>query len=121
MQAHTLGTFALAAVLAAISVALAHAWLNAAVRGPMAAPAAGVETVPVVVAARDLAYGETLQAADLELADWPKSAIPPGAFRAVDNLFADSDEGDPVVLGAIGAAEPVLSGFYSIRYSRKYR
>lgn len=110
MQARTLGTFALAAVLAAISVALAHAWLNAAARGPMAAPAAGVETVPVVVAARDLVYGDTLRASDLKLADWPEAALPPGAFHAVDSLFGASNEGDPIVLGAIGAAEPILSG-----------
>ncbi len=110
MQTRALGTLALAAVLAAISVALAHAWLTEAARRPVAAPAAGPETVSIVVAARDLGYGDTLRASDLKLADWPKAAVPPGAFQAVDSVIGAPGTGAPVVLSSIGTAAPVVTG-----------
>ena len=39
-----------------------------------------LETVPAVIAARDLPVGTTLTAADVKVVDWPRSAAPPTDF-----------------------------------------
>lgn len=85
---------------------LARRWLAAlltlaavvlAVRGQLGAPG----SVPVLVAARDLAPGSTLSAADTRLARWPPELVPVGALTAV----ADAD--GRVLAGAANRGEPL--------------
>ena len=50
------------------------------------APAAGVETRPVVIAATALDVGAELRADDLRAIEWPSSAVPIGAFGSIQEL-----------------------------------
>jgi len=43
-----------------------------------------VETEPILVAAIDLDIGKKLDAQNVKIEDWPKSKIPEGAFRSLD-------------------------------------
>ena len=49
-----------------------------------ATPAPVVSGVPVVVAAKDIKYGERLDASHLKLVQIPRDAAPAGAFTTVD-------------------------------------
>ena len=49
-----------------------------------AAPAPVVSGVPVVVAAKDIKYGERLDASHLKLVQIPRDAAPTGAFATVE-------------------------------------
>jgi Flp pilus assembly protein CpaB len=68
-----------------------------AVRGQLGTPG----SVPVLVAARDLAPGSTLAAADTRLARWPSELVPTGALTAT----ADAD--GRVLAGAANRGEPL--------------
>ena len=71
------------------------------------APVAGIETVPVIVAARPLRYGEPIRGSDVRLVDWPAHAMPPGAFLDLETLLPDPQR-PRVVLRAMEPNEPVL-------------
>jgi pilus assembly protein CpaB len=60
----------------------------------------------LVVAARPIAPGASLRAADLAEASWPAGRLPKGAFVSRDELLA---EGGRVVLAAIDKDEPLTS------------
>ena len=66
------------------------------------------ETVPVVIAARKIAYGEALKPRVLKLVQWPKSRVPEGAFSSLDD-FAAKDKGWRSALVRMAANEPVLA------------
>lgn len=62
-------------------------------------PAEAPAEVPVLVAARDLAPGATVAAADLAVRAWPSALVPTGALRAVP------DADGRVLAGAVRAGE----------------
>lgn len=64
-------------------------------------PGDGRRTVPVLIAATDLAAGATLRAADLTVRRWPQELAPAGRLRAPPEA-----EGR-VLLGAARAGEPL--------------
>lgn len=67
----------------------------------------------VVVASRDLAYGESLSREDFALVEWPQASVPADGFSSLDDVFA----GDiaPRLMREIARGEPLLrarvSGF----------
>ncbi|MEM7067310.1 MAG: Flp pilus assembly protein CpaB [Pseudomonadota bacterium] len=65
-----------------------------------------MELAKVVVAKRELKFGETVSADALKLVDWPKDAFPDGAFAAVGDVTLD---GNRRVVSAMQPGEPVLS------------
>ena len=69
-----------------------------------AAQAAGVPTMPVVVAQMDLGTADALSAAELKLVDWPANLVPTGAIHALSGA-----EGR-VTRRPLVAGEPVLEG-----------
>ena len=79
----------------------------------------GPETVMVIAAAVPLKYGDKIsnQTAyqTLRFVEWPKSAVPPGAFTSNEELLGENGESERTVLRAIEPGEPVLknkvSGF----------
>ncbi|MBR7620120.1 Flp pilus assembly protein CpaB [Phenylobacterium sp. 20VBR1] len=73
-----------------------------AVVSPMA------NAVSVVVAARDIAYGERLDAGHLKLIRVPRDASPVNAFTSVAQVLAQDHGGAPVALTLIAAREPLL-------------
>lgn len=48
--------------------------------------AARVDTVPVVIAAADIAFGEAVSAQKLKVVDWPRRILPAGAFGQLADL-----------------------------------
>ncbi|CAN7383991.1 Flp pilus assembly protein CpaB [Phenylobacterium sp. LjRoot164] len=73
-----------------------------------AAPTPVVSGVPVVVAAKDIKYGERLDASHLKLVQIPRDAAPAGAFATIDQVLAQDHGGAPVALSPILAREPLL-------------
>jgi len=69
---------------------------------------AQAEGVAVVVAAKDLKYGDKVEAESLRLIHVPREAAPEGAFTTVAAVLAADRGGPPVVLTPIAAREPLL-------------
>lgn len=67
-----------------------------------------MRTVPVVVAAKPIAYGVKLGAEHLTLAQYPPESAPAGAFTSIEQILSQDGGGPPVVLMPIGAKEAVL-------------
>jgi len=79
--------------------------------GPAAAKSAARQEPPgveVVVAAKDMKYGDKIDADHLRLARMPTDAVPQGAFTTVASVLAADHGGAPVVLTPIAAREPIL-------------
>ena len=70
----------------------------------------GPETVRVLVAKQALQYGATIKPGNLRWVEWPKSAVPPGAFTSVEELLGKKGEEERIVLRAIDPGEPLLEG-----------
>ncbi|MEE8455223.1 MAG: Flp pilus assembly protein CpaB, partial [Limibaculum sp.] len=70
----------------------------------------GPETVRVLVAKQTLGYGSTLQPGNLQWVEWPKSAVPPGAFTSVEELLGEKGDQRRIVLRSIEPGEPILEG-----------
>lgn len=68
----------------------------------------GPETVRVLVAKRALTYGTPIAAKDLQWVEWPKQAVPPGAFTRVEDLFGPKGTEKRIVLRSIEPGEPIL-------------
>ncbi len=73
-----------------------------------AAPAPVVSGVSVVVAAKDIKYGERLDASHLKVVQVPRDAAPAGAFASVNLVLAQDNGGAPVALMPILAREALL-------------
>jgi pilus assembly protein CpaB len=71
-------------------------------------PQASTNTVGIVVAAAPLKFGDHLAPASLRLVQWPKDAVPSGAFKAVEDVAGKGE--DRVALEAIATGEPILEG-----------
>ena len=107
MRGSTVVMLLIALVFGAGAVFFANIWLSSQSSRPaqVATTASTVETSTIVVAARDLSFGEPLHAEVLREIPWPKSSIPNGAFAKITELTAD---GQHVVLTSISPNEPVL-------------
>jgi len=70
----------------------------------------GPQTVRVLVAKQALGYGATLQPGNLQWVEWPKAAVPPGAFTSVEELLGEKGDQRRIVLRSIEPGEPVLEG-----------
>ena len=72
----------------------------------------GPETVMVVAAAVPLKFGDRISSqtayGKLKFVEWPKSAVPPGAFTSNEELLGESGNQERTVLRAIEPGEPVL-------------
>jgi pilus assembly protein CpaB len=101
---------AVAAVFGLLAVFVAQSWLNAQSEARMrsleAQKAKPVATQTLVVASRQLRFGNELSASTLREMPWPTDALPQGAFRTIQELMS---QGRRVVLTAIEANEPVLA------------
>lgn len=69
----------------------------------------GPGTVRVLVAKQALSYGATIQPGNLQWVEWPKSAIPTGAFTSVEDLLGEKGDQKRIVLRAIDPGEPLLA------------
>lgn len=73
-----------------------------------AAPAPVASGVSVVVAAKDIKYGERLDASHLKVVQVPRDAAPAGAFASINLVLAQDNGGAPVALTPILAREALL-------------
>jgi pilus assembly protein CpaB len=64
--------------------------------------------VAVVVASKDMKYGDKVDADHLAIAHLPQDALPVGAFTSVAAVLAADHGGPPVVLTPIAAHETIL-------------
>src|SRR5215469_14447095 len=101
---------AVAAVFGLLAVYVAQSWLNAQaearLRSLQAQKPQPTVTSTLVVASRQLRFGNELSASVLREMPWPAEALPQGGFRTIKDLLA---HGKRVVLTAIEANEPVLA------------
>ncbi len=100
-----------ALVCAAAAAMLSRAWLRDQAGGERVLATSPQETAPpntrsIVVAARDLKYGEKLSPDSLRLVSWSGDTVPRGAFLAMEPLVKPGQE--RTVLGSIAENEPVL-------------
>jgi len=108
MRMITIVSLGASAVLGLGALFSAKAMLpNAAAAKAGAAPAASAG-VPVVVAAKDIKYGDKLDASMLVLAHVPADAVPQGAFQTAAQVLAQDHGGPPVALQPITAREALL-------------
>ena len=63
-------------------------------------------TSTIVVAARDISFGKTLDKSMLQQVEWPAKLLPPGTFSKISDLVGK--QGGRVVLAKITKGEPVL-------------
>jgi pilus assembly protein CpaB len=101
---------AVAAVFGLLAVFVAQSWLNAQAEARLRSLEANkpkpVATQTLVVASRQLRFGNELSASELREMPWPADAIPQGGYRTIQELLS---QGKRVVLTAIEANEPVLA------------
>ena len=104
----TFVTLLLALLFGGIAVMVAKYWLDSQqqVALPSAPQPAQIETATIVVASKDLRFGEALTPEVLNEIPWPKDDLPAGAFAKIGDINKD---GRRVVLSAIGPNEPVLA------------
>ncbi len=67
----------------------AREYLNTAQTAAKAAADPAAALVQVVVAGRDIPFGQTIQPQMLQVISWPRTALPPGAITDVGTLIAD--------------------------------
>ncbi len=102
---------------AAIALGLLAVFLARFVLTPdprQVAASSGVVTVPAVVAAEPIAFGEKLETQKLKVVRWPAEGLPQGSFQRIPDAMA----GDAVALRAIAANELVLSSALSGKENR---
>jgi len=73
-----------AVALGLVAVFFARSFLGTG--GSNAPSRSAVRTVPTVVAAADIGFGEKLTPPKLKLVDWPADSVPAGSFQRIDDL-----------------------------------
>jgi pilus assembly protein CpaB len=115
MRVGTLNRIVVAAACAAVATYLTVSYVvPAATKRPpvvvkevRAAPAPGLDTKTVVVAAVSLRHGTVLTADALTEVQWPAASVPAGAFSSREALLGPG--GPRTVVSPIGKSEPVLA------------
>jgi pilus assembly protein CpaB len=77
-----------AVALGLVAVLLSRTVLNSNSVGAIAGNQGAVRTVPAVVAAADIGFGEKLLPEKLKVIDWPADKLPQGTFQRVDELVS---------------------------------
>jgi pilus assembly protein CpaB len=96
------GVFTAQSYIADTNEAIARAQAQHNAAGP------AMQVVRLAVATRALRYGEPILASDVQLVDWPASAVPPGGFNSLDDLVSDPRR-PRVALRAMEQNEPILA------------
>jgi pilus assembly protein CpaB len=68
----------------------------------------GPEMVRVLVAKQALEYGATISPGNLRWVEWPKAAVPPGAYTSAEELLGEKGDQKRIVLRSIDPGEPIL-------------
>jgi pilus assembly protein CpaB len=109
MRLTTIASLGASAALGLAALFVAKVALPAsAADKPVAAVLPQPHTVPVVVAAQAISFGERLEARQLAVARYPADALPAGAFSSIDQVLAQDGGGAPVALTPLAQREPIL-------------
>jgi pilus assembly protein CpaB len=92
--------------LAGGSVLVAHSYLQKMTTPPGEAQAK--EIAAIVVARGEIAYGAPISFEMVRLQEWPQEAIPPEAFRSLEEVLGTSDQQPRRARRSMVAGEPVL-------------
>ena len=121
MRNNTMVMLGASVAFGALAVILARGWISAAVESEFeAAPLPALvtqtalprapETLPVLVAAHDIAFGENLSPESFEVVQYPEDAVPMQTFEDPGELFSTLEPGEPLrALADIRALEPVFA------------
>ena len=107
MKMRGLMMLALALLLAVVAVVLARNWMRSRDTRPVAAQVQTAPTATVLVARARLDFAARIGPEHVQTVKWPADAVPPGTFKAIDELFVPGTE--RVVLRAIEAGEPIFA------------
>ena len=109
MRSSTLIMIAVAAVFGLLAVFVAQSWLNSQAEARLKSLEANQPKVAaaqtLVVASKQLRFGNELTPSVLREVPWPADALPQGAFKTIQEALSG---GKRVVLTGIEANEPVL-------------
>lgn len=109
MRSSTLIMIAVAAVFGLLAVFVAQSWLNSQAEARLKSLEANqpkaVAAQTLVVASKQLRFGNELTPSVLREVPWPADALPQGAFKTIQEALSG---GKRVVLTGIEANEPVL-------------
>ena len=94
----------LAIVVGATAVYLARGWIESQVPEPVVITEEKVPLTTVVVARRNLFFGDRLRDDFLEERSWPSETVPEGSFAKIEELTAE----ERVVIRQIARNEPIL-------------
>jgi pilus assembly protein CpaB len=106
MYTRAIALLGLAAFSGTAAVYLARDWIEAQVPRQVVVVTDRVPLGTVVVARRDMFLGDRLDRDKLQEREWPRDAIPEGAFTSLDALLGQQR----LVLRAIAKHEPILAG-----------
>jgi len=109
-------------LLALVMGSLAAGGVYLYLKGAPVAEAQAVETVPVIVASKDLTFGTTLKDEHLRVVDFPKSAVPSGHFSSVDSVLSQTTkvfvvDGEPILASKLSS----MGGGLSVRIPPEMR
>ena len=115
MRTNTIVTLGASAAFGIMAVFLARGFINDAVEDEFRqvkpvtseAAAAPIDTVAVLVANRDMAFGEALSRTSVRFADYPADAVPAGAFTELSDIFEVGSE--RFTLTKLTYNEPILA------------
>ncbi len=109
MRFMTIMSIAASAVLGILAVFLVRGMIsNSATPEKAHIEAPIVETVPIVVAAQEIAFGDALKTGHLKLVQWPKDAVPKDTFSSLEP-FAENNKTWRSALVRMAMNEPVLA------------
>jgi pilus assembly protein CpaB len=91
-------------------------------KGVSAAEARGPETVPVVVATKDMTFGTTLQENSIRVVDFPAESVPVGSYSTTDTILHQVTkvfvaQGEPILASKLAA----IGGGLSVRVQANMR
>lgn len=103
-------------LIAVVFAAAAGGGVYLYLKGMPAVQAQAPETVPVVVARKDVTFGTTLAAEHLRVADFPAGSVPEGSYPSVDSVLSHTTkvfvvEGEPILASKLSA----IGGGLSVR------
>lgn len=112
------GLLLFSAVLAVVAGGIAYLYL----KGAPTADAREPETIPVVVASKDLTFATKLTEADVRVAEFPTNSVPSGSYSSVDSVLAQTTKvflmsGEPVLASKLSA----VGGGLSVRVPENMR
>jgi len=67
-----------------------------------------VDTTPVVVTAKKVAFAHQLAAEDLQVINWPTKFLPEGVFETVEDVIGDENAGPRYVKRTLEIGEPLM-------------